>query len=80
MEHKDKTIKLMLVCRSLPLHEMQVKSVEFLTSLSRNLSLNDLWVLQSDNREKELCYHVLSALMRLNTHLKETLESLLLRR
>lgn len=73
MEYKDKTIKLILVYRSLPLHKIQVKSVECLTILSRNVSLNDLWVLQSDNREKELCYHILSALIRLNTHLKETL-------
>lgn len=71
MEYKDKTIKLIFIYRSLPLHKIQVKSVEFHTSLSRNL--NDLWVLQSDNREKELCYHILSALMRLNTRLKETL-------
>lgn len=73
MEYKDKTIKLILVYRCLPLHKIQVKSVECLTILSRNVSLNDLWVLQSDNREKELCYHILSALIRLNTHLKETL-------
>lgn len=73
MDYKDTTIKLILVYRSLPFKKIQVKSVEFLTNLSRNLSLNDLGVLQSDNREKELCYHILPALMRLNTCLKETL-------